>query len=107
MCRTVIVDEAHKMKRPDSRLAFAAKSISARACFALTGTLVQNRIEELWSVLDFVRRGWAGTQQEWKDYAVNPINYGHKFDGSLKDMVNAVVSGSEDIVLTFRNAWAS
>ncbi|EKC97407.1 hypothetical protein A1Q2_08330 [Trichosporon asahii var. asahii CBS 8904] len=101
---TVIVDEAHKMKRPDSRLAFAAKSISARACFALTGTLVQNRIEELWSVLDFVRRGWAGTQQEWKDYAVNPINYGHKFDGSLKDMVNAVVSGSEDIVLTFRNA---
>lgn len=92
--RTVIVDEAHKMKRPDSRLAIAAKSISDRACFALTGTLVQNRIEELWSVLDFARRGWAGTPQQWKNYAVNPINSGHKFDGSLKDVVSAVVSGT-------------
>lgn len=89
----MIVDEAHKMKRHDSQLARAAKSISSRACFALTGTLVQNRIEEMWSVLDFVWRGWAGTQAQWKNYAVNPINHGHKFDGSIVEMVNAVVSG--------------
>lgn len=96
------------MKRHDSRLALAAKSISARACFALTGTLVQNRIEEMWSVLDFVWRGWAGTPKEWRDYAVNPINQGHKFDGNLEQMVSAVVSIDNlrfvRWILTFRNA---
>lgn len=98
------MDEAHRMKRYDSGLAIAAKSISTRACFALTGTLVQNRIEEVWSVLDFAWRGWAGTREEWRRYAVEPINQGHSFDGSLAMMVNAVVSKMSRSELTARNA---
>lgn len=88
----VIVDEAHRMKRPDSRIALAVKQLKARACFALTGTLIQNRIEEVWSILDFVRRRWAGTFKQWTEYAVRPINEGHKYDGTIAEVINSVVS---------------
>lgn len=39
-----------------SQTTLALKSIQCQVCFALTGTLVQNRIDEMWSVLDFVRQ---------------------------------------------------
>lgn len=42
------------MKTHTGRLALATKKLKARACFALTGTLIQNRMEEMWSILDFV-----------------------------------------------------
>lgn len=54
--RAVIVDEAHRLKEPMSQTTLALKSIQCQVCFALTGTLVQNRIDEMWSVLDFVRQ---------------------------------------------------
>ena len=50
----VIVDEAHRMKNHHGRLGFAVKKIPCKSCFALTGTLIQNRLDEMWSVLDFV-----------------------------------------------------
>ncbi|BEJ04866.1 hypothetical protein CcaverHIS641_0206830 [Cutaneotrichosporon cavernicola] len=53
----VIVDEAHRMKKLNGRLALAVKRLRANACFALTGTLIQNRMEEMWSILDFKRVG--------------------------------------------------
>ena len=52
--RVVIVDEAHRMKEPRAKSTLALKKIRCSSCFALTGTLVQNRIDEMWAVLDFV-----------------------------------------------------
>lgn len=81
------------MKKWNSELALAVKSIEGvRACFALTGTLIQNRMGEMWSVLDFVRRGWAGSRKEWTGYAVQPISKGHRYDGKLSQVVHAIVS---------------
>ena len=50
----VIVDEAHRLKKPKSLLTLAVKKLNCRSCFALTGTLIQNKMDEMWSVLDFV-----------------------------------------------------
>lgn len=50
----VIADEAHRLKEPKGQLGLAMKKIRCPSCFALTGTLIQNRLEEMWSVLDFV-----------------------------------------------------
>lgn len=55
MNSVVIADEAHRLKEPRGQLGLAMKKIQCPSCFALTGTLVQNRLEEMWSVLDFVR----------------------------------------------------
>ncbi|WVW84909.1 hypothetical protein I302_106945 [Kwoniella bestiolae CBS 10118] len=87
----VIVDEAHRMKEPRAQATLALKSINCRVCFALTGTLVQNRMDEMWSVLDFTHRGWAGTLQEWKDFAVNPIKRGHRREGTAAEVITAIM----------------
>ncbi|BEJ12218.1 hypothetical protein CspHIS471_0206780 [Cutaneotrichosporon sp. HIS471] len=86
----VIVDEAHRMKKLNGRLALAVKRLRANACFALTGTLIQNRMEEMWSILDFVHRGWAGTFKEWRAYAAKPVTQGHRRDGTLLEVCMAI-----------------
>lgn len=53
-----MVDEAHRLKEPRASRTLALKKIDCQSCFALTGTLIQNRLEEMWSVLDFVRYMW-------------------------------------------------
>jgi SNF2 family DNA or RNA helicase len=55
ICSVVIADEAHRLKEARGQLGLAMKKIQCPSCFALTGTLIQNRLEEMWSVLDFVR----------------------------------------------------
>ncbi|KAE8542179.1 hypothetical protein D1P53_001664 [Cryptococcus gattii VGV] len=89
---TVIVDEAHRLKEPMSQTTLALKSIQCQVCFALTGTLVQNRIDEMWSVLDFVHRGWAGTYRQWKEFAVSPIKKGHQVEGTAAEVVRAIMT---------------
>ncbi|WWC96326.1 hypothetical protein V866_003193 [Kwoniella sp. B9012] len=87
----VIVDEAHRMKEPRAQATLALKSIDCKICFALTGTLVQNRMDEMWSVLDFTHRGWAGTLKEWKEFAVNPIKRGHRHEGTAAEVITAIM----------------
>ncbi|OCF57032.1 hypothetical protein L486_05889 [Kwoniella mangroviensis CBS 10435] len=87
----VIVDEAHRMKEPGAQATLALKSIDCKICFALTGTLVQNRMDEMWSVLDFTHRGWAGTLKEWKEFAVNPIKRGHRHEGTAAEVITAIM----------------
>ncbi|XAO27602.1 hypothetical protein I312_106458 [Cryptococcus bacillisporus CA1280] len=89
---TVIVDEAHRLKEPMSQTTLALKSIQCQVCFALTGTLVQNRIDEMWSVLDFVHRGWAGTYRQWKEFAVSPIKKGHQVEGTAAEVARAIMT---------------
>jgi SNF2 family DNA or RNA helicase len=50
----VLADEAHRLKEPRGKIGLAMKKLKCPSCFALTGTLIQNRLEEMWSVLDFV-----------------------------------------------------
>ncbi|ODO00229.1 hypothetical protein I350_06857 [Cryptococcus amylolentus CBS 6273] len=86
----LIADEAHRLKEPRSMTTVSIKKIQTRICFALTGTLVQNRIDEMWSVLDFAHRGWAGTSQEWIDFVVDPIKTGHQSEGTAQQVVEAI-----------------
>lgn len=44
------------MKEARAATSLALKKIKCPSCFALTGTLIQNRMDEMWSVLDFVCR---------------------------------------------------
>ncbi|WVQ85002.1 hypothetical protein IAT38_007166 [Cryptococcus sp. DSM 104549] len=86
----VIADEAHRLKEPRSLTTLALKSIKCQKCFALTGTLVQNRLDEMWSVMDFVHRGWAGSQVQWKEFIVKPITKGHQMKGTAEEVVHAI-----------------
>lgn len=63
----VIADEAHRLKQPATGITLAMKKFVRPICFALTGTLIQNRMEEMWSILDFVSS---------RDCVCSPLNPG-------------------------------
>jgi SNF2 family DNA or RNA helicase len=63
---TVVLDEAQAIKNPDSQVARAAHSLRGDFRLTLTGTPVQNRLDELWSQLHFVNPGLLGTRQDFR-----------------------------------------
>jgi superfamily II DNA or RNA helicase len=61
----VVIDEAQAIKNPDSQVARAAYALSAEFRIAMTGTPVENRLEELWSLMHFANRGLLGGRREF------------------------------------------
>jgi len=67
----LIVDEAQNIKNPDTSQTLAVKSLKSEYKVAMTGTPVENRLTELWSIFDFINKGYLGTIREFqKSYAV-------------------------------------
>ncbi len=60
-----ILDEAQAIKNPGAKQTRAAKRIEARARIALTGTPVENRLSDLWSIFDFATPGLLGSAKEF------------------------------------------
>jgi superfamily II DNA or RNA helicase len=76
----VVLDEAQAIKNPESQIARAAHKLDARARFALTGTPVENRLEELWSQLHFLNPGLLGGRTDFRNRYSRPIGDG---DGEI------------------------
>jgi superfamily II DNA or RNA helicase len=70
---TAIVDEAQAIKNPDSQAARAAYALQADFRLAMTGTPVENRLEELWSLMHFANRGLLGGRREFDAELGRPI----------------------------------
>jgi len=64
---TVVLDEAQNIKNADSQVARAAYQLRARYRIALTGTPVENRLDELWSQFHFINRGLLGSRHDFND----------------------------------------
>ncbi len=76
---TVALDEAQNIKNPASRTAKAARSLVARRRFALTGTPVENRLAELWSIFEFANPGLLGPLETFRRQVAVPIErYGNE-----------------------------
>ncbi len=65
---TVILDEAQAVKNPATRQARAVKQLPAEMRIALTGTPIENRLGDLWSLFDFLNPGLLGTRAEFKRF---------------------------------------
>ena len=72
----VVLDEAQNIKNPDSQVAQAAYRLSANFRVALTGTPVENRLDELWSQFHFLNRGLLGGRTQFRDRYARPIAAG-------------------------------
>ena len=67
----VIIDEAQNIKNPNTSQTQAVKSIKADMKIAMTGTPVENRLSELWSIFDFINKGYLGSINDFgKNYSV-------------------------------------
>lgn len=65
----VVLDEAQAIKNPAARQTKAVKRLQAGARIVLTGTPVENRLSDLWSLFDFLCPGLLGTQKSFSDFA--------------------------------------
>jgi non-specific serine/threonine protein kinase len=66
--RLAILDEAQSIKNPEAKQTRAVKQLSARARIALTGTPIENRLGDLWSIFDFVNPGLLGSAKTFTGY---------------------------------------
>ena len=64
---TAVFDEAQMVKNPSTKAAKAARALRAEQKIALTGTPVENRLSELWSILDLCNPGLLGSQQRFRE----------------------------------------
>ncbi len=64
----VVLDEAQAIKNPAARQTKTVKRLKAESRIALTGTPVENRLADLWSLFDFLCPGLLGSQKKFKDF---------------------------------------
>jgi SNF2 family DNA or RNA helicase len=70
---TLVLDEAQNIKNPDAAQSHAVRKLNANRRLALTGTPVENRLMELWSILDFVNPGLLGSRSFFKRVFASPV----------------------------------
>ena len=66
--RLAIIDEAQAIKNPSSKQTRQVKKLKAGSRIALTGTPVENRLSDLWSIFDFIHTGLLGTDKEFAKF---------------------------------------
>ena len=71
--RFQVIDEAQYIKNAATQSARAVKAIRARTRFALTGTPIENRLGELWSIFDYLMPGFLFTYAHFKKIYESPI----------------------------------
>ncbi len=68
-----VIDEAQNIKNPNTEQTRAIKSVNASTKIALTGTPIENRLMDYWSIFDFVNKGYLSTKDAFKRDYVVPI----------------------------------
>ncbi|GGI16724.1 DEAD/DEAH box helicase [Gottfriedia solisilvae] len=71
--KSIILDEAQNIKNPSTKQSRAVRGLKAEHRIALTGTPMENRLTELWTIFDFINRGYLGTLNRFVGNYVNPI----------------------------------
>ncbi|MBD2203598.1 helicase [Calothrix sp. FACHB-1219] len=71
--QAIVLDEAQNVKNSDAKQSQAVRQLEATFRIALTGTPVENRLQELWSILDFLNPGYLGNKQFFQRRFAMPI----------------------------------
>jgi non-specific serine/threonine protein kinase len=87
----VILDEAQAIKNPNAKQAKAAKTLKGDARIALTGTPLENRLGDLWSIFDFINPGLLGTARQFTTYTKSLSKREHNPYGPLRALVQPYI----------------
>ncbi|MFH0899268.1 MAG: DEAD/DEAH box helicase [Pseudomonadota bacterium] len=86
-----ILDEAQAIKNPDAKQTRTAKKLNARARIVLTGTPIENRLGDLWSIFDFVNPGLLGSAKQFTSYAKHLASQPRNPYGPLRSLVRPYI----------------
>ncbi|MXQ55010.1 DEAD/DEAH box helicase [Shimazuella alba] len=73
----ICLDEAQHIKNAQTKRANVIRSLNSEGRLALSGTPIENRLMELWSLTEFLNPKFLGTQAIFKQQYVQPIEHGH------------------------------
>ncbi|ROV96405.1 hypothetical protein VSDG_05450 [Cytospora chrysosperma] len=85
----VIADECHKIKERRSQITIAMDNVNSLCRIGLTGTAIQNKYEELWTLLNWTQPGYFGSLYEWDQRIAKPLTRGQSHDATLKELSQA------------------
>jgi len=80
----VALDEAQNIKNPAAKQSAAVRFLRAVHRVALTGTPVENRLSELWSIIDFLNVGYLGSATDFRRRFAVPIERNHDADRAAR-----------------------
>ena len=89
--RIVIIDEAQAIKNPNAKQTRATKQLGAEARVALTGTPIENRLADLWSIFDFINPGLLGSSKQFAALVKQLAQRHHNPYGPLRELVRPYI----------------
>ncbi|KAG9727506.1 DNA excision repair protein, partial [Aureobasidium melanogenum] len=82
----VIADECHTIKERSSEISKAMNEVNALCRIGLTGTAVQNKYDEFWTLLNWTNPGKFGTMAEWRKSVSGPLKIGQSHDTTFAQL---------------------
>jgi non-specific serine/threonine protein kinase len=89
--RLAVLDEAQAIKNPGAKQTRAVKQLHADARIALTGTPIENRLSDLWSIFDFINPGLLGSAKEFTSYTKRLSDATKNPYGPLRNLVRPYI----------------
>ncbi|OJD20427.1 hypothetical protein ACJ73_08237 [Blastomyces percursus] len=85
----VVADECHTIKERKSETTQSMNEINALCRIGLTGTAIQNKYEELWTLLNWTNPGKFGPVSTWKSTICDPLKLGQSHDATIYQLSKA------------------
>lgn len=89
--RLVVLDEAQAIKNPAAKQTRMVKQLQADTRIALTGTPIENRLGDLWSIFDFINPGLLGSSKQFSSFVKGLADRPHNPYGPLRDLVRPYI----------------
>jgi non-specific serine/threonine protein kinase len=89
--RLVVLDEAQAIKNPAAKQTKAVKQLRADTRIALTGTPIENRLSDLWSIFDFINPGLLGSPTQFSSFVKGLADRPHSPYEPLRDLVRPYI----------------
>jgi superfamily II DNA or RNA helicase len=87
----VVLDEAQVIRNPSAKQTKAVKALKAGARIAVTGTPIENRLGDLWSIFDFLNPGLLGSSKQFSSYVKSLADRPHNPYGPLRELVRPYI----------------
>jgi hypothetical protein len=89
--RLAVIDEAQAIKNPGAKQTKIVKQLRADTRIALTGTPIENRLSDLWSIFDFINPGLLGSSKQFSSFVKRLADRPQNPFGPLRDLVRPYI----------------